>query len=159
MYNICNLLYAGDGTWTHTVLLPQAPEACASANSATPANNMYSIAFWFRCQQYFEKFLQKNYIFVKISLFFIEMNHHRSYPQAYSRHIWSLQHELLKYTLISTILHDKWLYVPRRFHKISKNLPGFVSSLPHLDPETLDVEITNLIILGCHCEWESWTWA
>ena len=28
---------AGDGTWTHTILLPQAPEACASANSATPA--------------------------------------------------------------------------------------------------------------------------
>ena len=28
---------AGDGTWTHTILRPQAPEACASANSATPA--------------------------------------------------------------------------------------------------------------------------
>ena len=31
---------AGDGTWTHTILLPQAPEACASANSATPASSI-----------------------------------------------------------------------------------------------------------------------
>ena len=32
---------AGDGTWTHTILRPQAPEACASANSATPAFLMF----------------------------------------------------------------------------------------------------------------------
>ena len=31
------LTTAEDGTWTHTILLPQAPEACASANSATSA--------------------------------------------------------------------------------------------------------------------------
>ena len=36
-YEIYNKKDAGDGTWTHTTLLPQAPEACASANSATPA--------------------------------------------------------------------------------------------------------------------------
>ena len=29
---------AGSGTWTRTILLPQAPEACASANSAIPAH-------------------------------------------------------------------------------------------------------------------------
>ena len=31
---------AGSGTWTHTILLPQAPEACASANSAIPAQSI-----------------------------------------------------------------------------------------------------------------------
>ena len=32
---------AGNGTWTHTMLPPQAPEACASANSAIPAFQLY----------------------------------------------------------------------------------------------------------------------
>ena len=32
---------AEGGTWTRTVLLPQAPEACASANSATSASQLY----------------------------------------------------------------------------------------------------------------------
>ena len=41
---------AGDGTWTHTTLLPQAPEACASANSTTPASKIYFICFSVRSQ-------------------------------------------------------------------------------------------------------------
>ena len=45
--------HAGDGTWTHTILLPQAPEACASANSATPANKWYIIKCRGKCQLLF----------------------------------------------------------------------------------------------------------
>ena len=47
--------YAGDGTWTHTILLPQAPEACASANSATPANKDNFTLFEYVCQPINEK--------------------------------------------------------------------------------------------------------
>ena len=59
-------LYAEDGTWTHTILLPQAPEACASANSATSANKHYYIRvyrisqdfFWKNCFNCMKNFLQ-----------------------------------------------------------------------------------------------------
>ena len=58
---------AGDGTWTHTVLLPQAPEACASANSTTPANKCYSTRNTPFCQQLFSIFLNNfkkhNYLY------------------------------------------------------------------------------------------------
>ena len=50
--------YAGNGTWTHTTLLPQAPEACASANSTTPANKDYCICFNERSQEQNKKMFQ-----------------------------------------------------------------------------------------------------
>ena len=54
---------AGDGTWTHTILRPQAPEACASANSATSAcrtDKSYCNYFRGRCQQQNLFFIIKN---------------------------------------------------------------------------------------------------
>ena len=50
---------AGDGTWTHTILLPQAPEACASANSATPANKYILSYFSINVKHIFKNFLKK----------------------------------------------------------------------------------------------------
>ena len=52
---------AGKGTWTLTTLLPQAPEACASANSAIPAqtDKKHNTLFWKKCQEEIEK----NFVF------------------------------------------------------------------------------------------------
>ena len=65
---------AGDGTRTHTILRPQAPEACASANSATPAYLIRSVCLtdayynnksgW-KSQQFFLIYM-KIYFFVNI---------------------------------------------------------------------------------------------
>ena len=52
---------AGKGTWTLTVLPQQAPEACASANSAIPANKCYFIAWFSSCQLNFLNFWNFQY--------------------------------------------------------------------------------------------------
>ena len=62
-----NVLYtgAGNGTWTHTPILTQAPQACLSADSSIPANQLvYYSRNFHTCQA--QKFTIENF-FIKVN--------------------------------------------------------------------------------------------